>query len=124
MSPPMHTVLLNCNFIFPCVILRGTTTILHCIPVTCLRGPRLFMSCNVHVSWKYTHGSTCLVKVHTCKYVSRGSTRMEVHTRKVYTCNKIRMYSHVKTYLPSLSHYIAPIFHWLISTMSHTYSLF
>ena len=59
------TVLLNCNFIFPHMILHGTTAILQCIPVTCLCGPRLLVSCNVHVSWKYTRGNTRLVEVNT-----------------------------------------------------------
>ena len=57
------TVPLNCNFIFPRVILHGTTAILQCIPITCLRRPRLLVSCNVHVSWKYTRGNTHLVEV-------------------------------------------------------------
>ena len=59
------TVLLNCNFIFPRMILRGTTAILQCIPITCLRGPRLLVSCNVHVLWKYMRGNTRLVEVNT-----------------------------------------------------------
>ena len=46
------------TIIFTCVIMHGTTRILHWISVTCLRGPRLLIACNVHVSWKYTCGST------------------------------------------------------------------
>ena len=33
-------------------------------PIMSLRGPRLLVACNVHVSWKYTHGGT-RVEVHT-----------------------------------------------------------
>ena len=58
------TVPLNFNFILPCLISRGTTTILQCIPVTCLHGPHLLMSCNIHILWKYTHESTHLVEAH------------------------------------------------------------
>ena len=50
---------LNCNFILPRMILHGTMTILQCIPVTCLRGPRYVIytsrgsTCvEIHVSWK------------------------------------------------------------------------
>ena len=60
-----YTVPLNCNFIFPCVILCGTTSVLQCIHVTCLRVPRLLVSCNIHVSWKYMRGNTRLVEVNT-----------------------------------------------------------
>ena len=116
------TIPLNCNFIFPQVILRGTTTILQCIPVTCLHGPRLLMSCNVHVSWKYTRGNTRLVEVNTWKCTSRGSTRVEVYAWKVYVWNKRCEYSHVETYLPSLSHYITSIFCWLTNTRSRMIS--
>ena len=52
----------------------GTTTVLQCIPVTCLRGPRLLVSGNVHVSWNYMRG----------KYTSRGSTHVKVYAWKVY----------------------------------------
>ena len=38
--------------------MRGTTRILHCIPITCLHGIRLLLVWNVHVSWKYTRVST------------------------------------------------------------------
>ena len=99
----LHTVPLNCNFIFPRVILHGTMTILQRIPVMWLRGPRLLVSCNVHVLWKYT---------------SRGSTCMEVHAWKVYAWNKRHVYLHVETYLSSLSHCITSIFCWLTNTMS------
>ena len=119
--------LLNCNFIFTCVISRGTMTILQCIPVTCLCGPHLLVSCNVHVSWQQMSGSTCLVKTtheskclvvaHTQKYTSRGSTCVEVHMLKVHN-------SHVITYLPSLLHYIIPIFFWFISTTDVMHRLF
>ena len=74
---------LNYNFIFTCVISCGTRTILKCIPVTCLCGPRLLVSCNVrmymalgstrlevYVSWKYTCGSNRLVGAHAWKYTS------------------------------------------------------
>ena len=147
----IHTVPLNCNFIFTCVITRGTTAILQCIPVACLRGPRLVVSCNVHVSWKLTRGSVRLVEAHAWKCTSRGSSRVEVYvswklTRgsvrlveahawkctsrgssrmEVYVSWKLRRgtkhactHMHVKTYLPSLSHYITPIFCWFTSTMS------
>ena len=73
----LNTVPLNCNFIFPRVILRGTTTILQCIPITCLRGPRLLVSCNVHISWKYMRGSMHLVEVHVSWKHTHGSTHME-----------------------------------------------
>ena len=112
------TVLLNCNFIFPCVILHGTTTILQCILVTCLRGPSLLVSCNVHVSWKCTHGNTRLVEVNVWKYMSHGSTRVEVYAWKVYAWNKRRVYLHIETYLSSLSHYITSTFCWLTNTLS------
>ena len=121
------TVPLNCNFIFTRVITRGTTAILQCIPVACLRGPRLVVSCNVHVSWKLTRGSVRLVEAHAWKCTSRGSSRVEVYVSwklsrgsvrlvEAQAWNKTRM--HVKTYLPSLSHYITPIFCWFTSTMS------
>ena len=79
-------VLLNCNFIFPHMILRGTTTILQYILITCLHGPHLLMSCNVHVSWKYMRGSTHLMEVNMWKYTSCGSKLMEVHVHGRYTC--------------------------------------
>ena len=75
----VRTVPLNCNFIFTRVITRGTTAILQCIPVACLRGPRLVVSCNVHVSWKLTRGSVRLVEAHAWKCTSRGSSRVEVY---------------------------------------------
>ena len=116
----LATVPLNCNFIFTCVIMRGTTAILQCIPIACLRGPRLVVSCNVHVSWKLTRGSARLVEAHAWRCTSRGSSCMEV-----YVSWKLRRgtkhactHMHVKTYLPSLSHYITPIFCWFTSTMS------
>ena len=98
---------LNYNFIFTCVISHGTTRILQCIPVTCLRGPRLLVACNVHVSWKYTRGST-RVKILAWKY-----TRGNFHAW------------HVKFYSPSLELYI----NWLVnstpvfSCKQHQYSL-
>ena len=58
-------VLLNCNFVFTCMIMCGITTILQCIPVIYLHLPCLLVSCNVHISWKHTHDSTCLVEAHT-----------------------------------------------------------
>ena len=74
---------LNYNFIFTRVILQGTMTILQCIPVTCLCGPNLPVSCNVriymalgstrlevYVSWKYTCGSNRLAVSHAWKYTS------------------------------------------------------
>ena len=71
MQPIIHNlcyimVLLNYNFISPWVITRGTTRKICCIPITCLCGPCLLIVCNVHVSWKHTHGST-QVEVHTWK---------------------------------------------------------
>ena len=77
------TVPFNYNFIFTCVYTSGTTKLLHCIPVTCLCGPRLLIVCNMHVScnlhvWKYmreyTRGSTHVstrVEVHACTYMYR-----------------------------------------------------
>ena len=65
----LRTVMFNFNFIFTRMYMRGTMKLLHCIPITCLRGPRLLIACNMHVScnlhmWKYTHeytrGSTCV----------------------------------------------------------------
>ena len=58
----------------------------------CLRGPRLLVSCNVHVLWEYTCGNTCLMEVnvrlveaHTWKYM-HGSIhvkqKMRVLTRR------------------------------------------
>ena len=49
----MHeaTVPLNYNFTITRVITRGITRTLTCIPVTCLRGPRLLIAWNAHVSW-------------------------------------------------------------------------
>ena len=105
----LHTILLNCNFTFTCVILRGITTILQCIPVMCLRGPRLLVSCNVHGSWQHICISKYLVVAYLRKFTSHGNTRVEVHVLKVHN-------SHVITYLPSLSHYITPIFFWFTST--------
>ena len=82
----------NYNFIFTSVILRGTTRILHCIPVTCLRGPHLLIACNVHVSWKYMRGSTCM-EVHVWKHL-HGSTHVEQNmcalTRKNVLLTKSR----------------------------------
>ena len=37
----------------------------------------LLIECNVHISWKYTHGST-RVEVHAWKH-TRGGTRVEAH---------------------------------------------
>ena len=54
------TVSLNYNFTITRVIMRGITRTLTCIPVTCLRGPRLLIAWNAHVSW-YTR-----VEVSTC----------------------------------------------------------
>ena len=45
------TVPLNYNFTITRVITRGITRTITCIPVTCLRGPRLLIAWNVHVSW-------------------------------------------------------------------------
>ena len=124
------TVPLNCNFIFTRVITCGTTAILQCIPVACLRGPRLVVSCNVHVSWKLTRGSVRLMEAHAWKCTSRGSSRVEVYVSwklsrgsvrlvEAQAWNKTHMHSHAhKKYLPSLSHYITPIFCWFTSTMS------
>ena len=52
---------------------------LQCIPVMCLRGPCLLVSCNAHASWQHACGSTRLVKAHTWKYTFRESTRVEVN---------------------------------------------
>ena len=115
-----NTVPLNCNFIFTRVITRGTTAILQCIPVACLRGPRLVVSCNVHVSWKLTRGSVHLVEAHAWKCTSRGSSCVEVYVSWKLTrgTKHACTHMHVKTYLPSLSHYITPIFCCFTSTMS------
>ena len=85
----------NYNFIFTRVITRGTTRILHCIPVTFLHRPRLLTGCNVHVSWKYTRGSTRM-KAHVCKH-THGSTYVVQNTRAL--TRKI-------FYSPILKHYI------------------
>ena len=98
---------LNCNFIFTRVITHGTTAILQCIPVACLRGPRLVVSCNVHVSWKLTRGSVRLVEAHAWKCTSRGSSRVEVYVSwklsrgsvrlvEAQAWNKTRMHSHAR----------------------------
>ena len=79
----LYTIPLNCNFTFTCVILRGITTILQCIPVMCLRGPRLLVSCNVHGSWQHICRSKHLVVAHLRKFMSHGNTRLEVHVLKV-----------------------------------------
>ena len=71
----------------------------------------------VLVSWKHTHESKCLMVAHTQKYMSRRSTCVEVHMLKVHN-------SHVITYLPSLLHYITPIFFWFISTTEVMHRLF
>ena len=113
----LHTIPLNCNFTFTCVILCGITTILQCIPVICLRGPRLLVSCNVHGSWQHICRSKHLVVAHLRKFMSRGNTCLEVHVLKVHN-------SHVITYLPSLSHYITPIFFWFTSTTDVMHRLF
>ena len=101
------TVPLNCNFIFTRVTTRGTTAILQCILVTCLRGPRLVVSCNVHVSWKLTRGSVRLVETHAWKCTSRGGSRVEVYVSwklshgsvrlvEAHAWNKTRMHSHAR----------------------------
>ena len=104
--PSWTTVPLNCNFIFPCMILCGTTTILQCIPVKCLHGPRLLMSCNVHVLWNYTRGSTCLVEVNVWKYTSCGSTCVEVRAWRAYACNKTHIFTRKNLLIESIElHY-------------------
>ena len=92
----VYTVPLNCTFIFTYMISHGATTILQCSPVICLHGPHVLVLCNVHVSHL-----------------------VEAHSWKVH---KTRMHSHVTTCLPSLSHYITPIFCWLTGTMSRIVS--
>ena len=54
----LSTVPLNCNFIFPRVILRGTTAIYNSSPLR-----------------------VCVDHVYSCHvmYTSRGSTRVEIH---------------------------------------------
>ena len=118
----VHTVPLNCNFIFPHVILRGTTTILQCIPVTCLHGPRLLVSCNVHVSWKYTCGNTRLVEINAWKYMSHGSTRMEVDAWKVYVWNKRHVLTCRNLPIESIALYYINIL--LVNQHNVTYGLF
>ena len=112
-----YMVPLNCNFISTCVISHGTMTILQCIPIMCLHGPCLLVSCNVHILWQHTCGSKRLVVAHMRKFTSRGSTRVEVHVLKVHN-------SHVITHIPSLSHYVTPIFFWFTSTTNVTHRLF
>ena len=111
-----HTIPLKCNFTFTCVILHGITTILQCIPVMCLRGPRLLVSCNVHGSWQHICRSKHLLVAYLRKFTFRANTRVEVHVLKVNP--------HVITYLPSLSHYITPIFFWFTSTTDVMHGLF
>ena len=113
----LHTIPLNCNFTFTCVILHGITTILQCIPLMCLCGPRLLVSCNVHGSWQHICRSKHLVVAHLRKFTSRGNTHVEVHVLKVHN-------SHLITYLPSLSHYITPIFFCFTSTTDVMHCLF
>ena len=112
------TVPLNCNFISTLVISHGTTKILQCIPVTCLHGPHLLVSCNVHVSWKYTHGSTCLMVIH----ISRKNTLGNTHVEGTCKEQNLHVLTHNNLLIPSLLHYITPIFFWLISTMSRIVS--
>ena len=93
----------------------------------CLRGPRLLVSYNVHVSWKY---------VHVWKYTSHGSKYVKVHVfwKQTHgsTCMegiRVKQNMHVLTHrnLPTESitlHYITLIFCWLTNTMPHTYGLF
>ena len=84
---------LNYNFIYPCVIMHGTTWILHCIPVMCLRGTHLLLVWNVHVSWKYTRVSTRLVEAHAWKH-SCGCTCVEAHMWKHMrgnTCEEVHV---------------------------------
>ena len=76
----LHTVPLYYNFIFTRMILRGAMTILQCILVTCLCGPHLLVSCNVHGSWQPR------MEVHVSwKLSSHGSTCMEIHVWWKYT---------------------------------------
>ena len=60
MATYTHTVPLNYNFTITRVITRGIMRTLTCIPVTCLRGPRLLIAWNAYVLW-YTR-----VEVSTC----------------------------------------------------------
>ena len=70
-----YTVQFKYNFIFTRVYMHGTTIKLHCIPITCLRGPRFLLACNMHVScnlsWKHTWNkiNTRGTK-HTCKILT------------------------------------------------------
>ena len=125
------TVTLNCNFIFTCVILRGTTTILQCpLLRVCLDHAYschvMYMSCGstrveVHILWEYLGESIRLMKTHTRKY-THGRYTLVTYTHGRYT---LLTNTHVltsKTQLPSLSHYITPIFCWLTSTMSRIVS--
>ena len=136
--------------------------ILLCIPVMCLHGPHLLVSCNVHISWRkhvevhiswnHMRGSKHLMVTHIRKYTSCGSTCVEVHVSGKHTHGSKRLVvarthahahthihthtqkytshenksvevcmlkvhnSHIITYLPSLLHYITPIFFWFTST--------
>ena len=60
----LYTVPLNYNFIFTRVYTRGTTTNLHPLPVTCLRGPRFLVAWNIHASCRNTRGITRYVEEH------------------------------------------------------------
>ena len=60
----LHTVPLNYNFISTRVYTRGTTTNLHPLPVTCLRGPRFLVAWNIHASCRNTRGITRYVEEH------------------------------------------------------------
>ena len=69
------TVQFNYNFIFICMYTHGTTRELHCIPITCLHGPRFLPACNMHVlcnlSCKHAWNklNTCGTK-HACKFLT------------------------------------------------------
>ena len=84
----ISTVQFNYNFIFTRMYTRGTTRKLHCIPVTCFRGPRFLVACNMHVScnlsWKHAWNNLLYTRrtkltrgtehacTHTCNCLTHG----------------------------------------------------
>ena len=73
----VRTVPLNYNFISTRMYTRGTTTNLHPLPVTCLRGPRFLVAWNIHASCRNTRGIT--------RYVEEYGTYK--FTRVLFSCN-------------------------------------
>ena len=86
-----------------------TMIILHCIPITCLHGPCLLVSCNV-----------CLVEVHAWKYMSCRSTLVKVHISWKYMCGR---YTHALTCKSIPTESITLHYTKFLSIDQHTYNV-